>query len=47
MDFLWVRWFSQDLSHRSGFEVKRLHHLGFLPSDNVDVFGFLDPNIVV
>ena len=47
IDFLWVRWFGRDLTRRSGFEAKRLHRLGFLPSDNIDAFGFLDPNVVV
>lgn len=47
MDFLWVRWFGRDLTHPTGFEARRLHRLGFLPSNTIDAFGFLDPNEVV
>ena len=44
MEFLWVRWFGRELSHRAGWKAKRLHHVGF---DEQDQFGFLDPNDVI
>jgi hypothetical protein len=47
MEFLWVRWFGRDLTHKAGFKAKRLHCVGFLPSDHLDAFGFLDPNEVI
>lgn len=47
MDFLWVRWFGQDPSHRSGFRAKRLPRVGFIPSDDDGAFGFLDPQEVI
>ena len=42
MDFLWVRWFGRDLSHKSGFKATRLHRLGFLPNNEPGAFAFLD-----
>jgi hypothetical protein len=47
MDFLWVRWFGQDPSHRSGFRAKRLPRVGFISSDDDGAFGFLDPQEVI
>ncbi|KAI0259134.1 hypothetical protein BC834DRAFT_974518 [Gloeopeniophorella convolvens] len=49
MEFLWVRWYGRDMTHRSGFSARRLPRIGFLPSDdsNYDAFGFLDPQEVI
>ncbi|KAK6974093.1 GLOBIN domain-containing protein [Favolaschia claudopus] len=49
MNFLWVRWFGRDTSHRAGWLAKRLHRVGFLHASNPDLsaFGFLDPAEVV
>lgn len=47
MDFLWVRWFGRDLSHKSGFKAKCLHRLGFLPDDQPGAFAFLDPQEII
>ena len=47
MDFLWVRWFGCDTKYKGGWRAKQLYRVGFLPSANVDAFGFLDPNLVV
>src|SRR4051812_31032463 len=47
VEFLWVRWFERDLSHRAGWRARRLHRLGFLDQDNPDAFGFLDPKDII
>ncbi|KAJ6490960.1 hypothetical protein C8R45DRAFT_195539 [Mycena sanguinolenta] len=51
MQFLWVRWFGRDLSHKSGWKAKRLDRLGFIPAIGEDAddgaFGFLDPDLVI
>lgn len=47
MDVLFVRWFGWEPGHRSGFSAHCLPRIGFLPEDDPDAFGFLDPNIVV
>ncbi|KAG2336702.1 hypothetical protein BDR05DRAFT_896368 [Suillus weaverae] len=47
VDFAWVRWFGRDLTHRSGWEVKRLHRLGFIPSEDPGAFGFIDPKHII
>ncbi|KAG2149214.1 hypothetical protein DEU56DRAFT_729383 [Suillus clintonianus] len=48
MDFLWVRWFGRDPNnYRSGWNVKCLHRLGFIPADEPGSFGFLDPRQIV
>jgi hypothetical protein len=46
-DILWVRWYHCDTSYRAGFKRKRLHRVEFIPSDDPNAFGFLDPNEVV
>lgn len=43
MEFLFVRWFGRDLTPTAGWSTKRLHRLGFVPGNDVDAFGFLDP----
>jgi hypothetical protein len=47
MDVLWVRWFGRDLTAPGGFQKRCLHRIGFLESDDVNAFGFLDPKEVV
>jgi hypothetical protein len=48
-NLLWVRWFGLDSVGSSGWEARRLHMLGFLPSDDSDgpAFGFVDPTQVI
>lgn len=47
MEFLWVRWLGVDPGHRSGFRRARLPKMGFVPHDDPDAFGFLDPAQVI
>ena len=47
IDVLFVRWFGQDKAHRSSFSARRLPHIGFIPEEDLDSFGFLDPNVVI
>ena len=47
MDLLWVRWFGRELGYASGWDTRRLHRLGFIPHDQPDAFGFLDPADVI
>ena len=47
MEFLWVRWLGIDPDHRSGFRHARLPKIGFIPHDDPDAFGFLDPSNVI
>ncbi|KAJ7191438.1 hypothetical protein GGX14DRAFT_600708, partial [Mycena pura] len=47
MEFLWVRWYTRDTDHRSGWDARRLHRFQFLPHTDPEAFGFLDPNDVV
>jgi hypothetical protein len=47
MEFLWIRWFGQDLSYAAGFGAKRLHRIGFIDSDEPDAFGFVDPSVII
>lgn len=47
MDFLWVRWFGADGTHRSGVRAKRLPRIGFVDVDDGGAFGFVDPAEVI
>lgn len=47
MEFLWVRWFGYDFSQLGGFEMRRLHCVGFVPEDSSGAFSFLDPSVVI
>ena len=47
MDVLWVRWFEVDRKHRAGWRAKRLYRLRFVPGNEEDAFGFLDPEDVI
>lgn len=48
-NILWVRWFGLDSVGSSGWAARRLHMLGFLPSDDSSgpAFGFIDPTQVI
>ncbi|KAF7974005.1 hypothetical protein HWV62_13627 [Athelia sp. TMB] len=43
MDFLWVRWYEQVDSSKTGWKTQKLDRLRFPPMANQDSFGFLDP----
>ncbi|KAF9555012.1 hypothetical protein CPC08DRAFT_620033, partial [Agrocybe pediades] len=49
IDFLWVRWFRLDSTYTSGWNVRRLHRIAFVPSDSLqdEAFGFIDPSAVL
>ena len=51
IDFLWVRWFAQDISFNAGWTAQRLHRVGFSnandESESASAFGFLDPSVVI
>ncbi|KAF8802003.1 hypothetical protein BYT27DRAFT_7226594 [Phlegmacium glaucopus] len=47
MDFLWVRWYGRNMTHKSGWRSKHLPRIGFVDSDDALPFGFLDPLHVV
>lgn len=47
LDFLHVRWLRRDSSGGSIWQTKRLPRLSFVPHDEPDAFGFLDPADVI
>lgn len=48
MDFLWIRFFGAVADNiLSGWEVSRLHLIGFVPETDPYAFGFIDPNEVI
>ncbi|THH18508.1 hypothetical protein EW146_g2479 [Bondarzewia mesenterica] len=47
MDFLFVRWFGRDLSHRAGWNAQCLYRVSFLDSNLPSAFGFLDLNEII
>ena len=47
MDFLWVRWFGDEPSYRSGFRRARLPKIGFVESTDDFAFSFVDPANVI
>ncbi|KAJ7330330.1 hypothetical protein DFH08DRAFT_926009 [Mycena albidolilacea] len=47
VSFLWVRRFRIDRSFKAGFKRKRLHRLEFMPDDEPDAYGFVDPDEVI
>ncbi|KAJ3551292.1 hypothetical protein NM688_g4788 [Phlebia brevispora] len=44
VEFLWVRWFGRDSTWQ---RARRLPRIGFIPDDDPDAFGFLDPREVI
>ena len=47
MQFLWVRWLGIEPGYTSGSRVARLPKIGFVEAMDKDVFGFLDPDLVI
>jgi hypothetical protein len=47
IDFVWVHWFGRDLDHRAGWQAKRLHRVGFIPSCDPGAFGFINPKQII
>ncbi|KAF7293522.1 hypothetical protein MIND_01130500 [Mycena indigotica] len=47
LEFLWVRWFQRDVTYPCGFKAKRFPRLHYMPHQNPNAFGFLDPQDVV
>ena len=47
MAFLFVRWLGKEPGYRWGRRFTRLPKVGFVPEDQPDVFGFLDPALVI
>lgn len=47
MDFLHVRWLHRESSGLSIWQTKRLPRLSFVPHDEPDAFGFLDPADII
>jgi hypothetical protein len=43
MELLWVRWFDRVASEKAGWAARRLDMLQFLPMEDEDAFGFVDP----
>ncbi|KAF9465232.1 hypothetical protein BDZ94DRAFT_1281476 [Collybia nuda] len=47
MEFLWVRWFGIEPGYAYGPSKARLPKVGFVPEDDPNAFGFLDPSLVL
>ena len=47
MDFLWVRWYGLDVHAQSGFKAHQLHQVGFLDSNDLGAFGFINPQDLI
>ncbi|KAF9493427.1 hypothetical protein BDN71DRAFT_1369586, partial [Pleurotus eryngii] len=51
LDVLWVRWFGEDPSHRSGWKKRRLPQIRFIPENKErgwnDAFGFFNLSDVI
>jgi hypothetical protein len=47
MDVLHVWWYHHDLTYRCGWNAKHLPRLQFLPQNNPNAFGFVDPCVVL
>ena len=47
MQFLWVRWLGAEPGYRSGSNIARLPKVGFVEDTDEDVFGFLDPDLII
>jgi hypothetical protein len=43
LDFLWVRWYRNEVAGEPSRTSRRLHRLSFPPMRDEDAFGFLDP----
>ena len=47
MEVLWVRWLGVVPGYKWGFSQARLPKVGFVPDNNDNAFGFLDPSLVI
>ncbi|KAI0316147.1 hypothetical protein OF83DRAFT_1128468 [Amylostereum chailletii] len=49
VDVLWVRWLGLNVDNATtgGWMKRRLHGVGFVPQDDADAFGFLNPDQVI
>lgn len=47
LEFLWVRWYRIDPTFKGGFAARRLHRIQFIPEEDPDAFGFLDPDDII
>lgn len=47
MEILWVRWLGIVPGYIWGFKVARLPKVGFVPEQDDEAFGFLDPSLVL
>ncbi|KAK1216596.1 hypothetical protein PQX77_020770 [Marasmius sp. AFHP31] len=47
VEFLWVRWYELDTTHRHGWKAKRFPKVRFLPASDPQAFGFVDPGAVL
>jgi hypothetical protein len=47
MDVLFVRWYGRDPDTPNGWLTSSLNRVGFVPHDDHDPFGFLDPSLPI
>jgi len=47
MEFLFVQWFGRDTTPTPGWKKKRLQRLAFVPGNDEQSFGFIDPSQVI
>ena len=47
MEFLWVCWFGHVPGHHFSMKAAQLPKVGFVPEEDDQAFGFLDPSLVV
>ncbi|KAK1220919.1 hypothetical protein PQX77_016298 [Marasmius sp. AFHP31] len=47
VEFLWVRWYELDTTHRHGWKAKRFAKVRFLPVSDPQAFGSVDPDSVL
>ena len=47
IEFLFIRWFGRDTTPTPGWKRKRLPRLAFVPGNDKQAFGFIDPSQVV
>lgn len=47
IDFLWVRWLGLDSNVKGKSKGTELDRVGYIPSEDPEAFGFLDPDCVI
>lgn len=47
LEFLWVRWYRTLDTVRTGWDVRKLDQVEFVPMTEDDAFGFMDPSDVL